>query len=126
MPKRLINLGAPNAPPATPKVIHTRGCQGQYVALSYYWGLHSFLAPKSTTLEKWRSPFLLKYFQTIRDAFLVAWKLDIQYIWIDVLCIIQDSKEDWHSEARRMGAIYANSYFTIAATAAKHSQEGFL
>jgi len=64
--------------------------------------------------------------QTIRDAFLVARKLDIRYIWIDVLCIIQDSKEDWHSEARRMGAIYANSYFTIAATAAKHSREGFL
>jgi Heterokaryon incompatibility protein (HET) len=64
--------------------------------------------------------------QTIKDAFLIARKLDARYIWIDALCIIQDDKEDWDIEARRMGAIYANSYFTIAATAAEHSGEGFL
>jgi hypothetical protein len=64
--------------------------------------------------------------RTIRDAFIVAWKLDIQYVWIDALYIIQDSEEDWYSEARRIGTIYTNSYFTIAAMAAKHSGEGFL
>jgi hypothetical protein len=42
------------------------------------------------------------------------------------LYIIQNDKEDWNIEARRMGAIYANSYFTIAVTAAEHSGEDFL
>lgn len=127
MPKRLIDLGAPNAPPATPKVMHTRGRQEQYVALSYCWGPTQLLSTKIDNLGEMEKSIPVEILpQTIRDAFLVARKLDIRYIWIDALCIIQDSEEDWHSEARRMGAIYANSYFTIAATAAKHSGEGFL
>jgi hypothetical protein len=127
MPKRLIDLGALNASPATPKIMHTRGRQEQYVALSYCWGLTQPVRTKIGNLgEMEKSIPVERLPQTIRDAFLVARKLDIQYIWINALCIIQDSEEDWQSEARRIGAIYANSYFSIAATAATHSGEGFL
>jgi hypothetical protein len=127
MPKRLIDLGARNAPPATPKVIYTRGRQEQYVALGYCWGPTQLLSTQIDNLGEMEKSIPVEILlQTIRDAFLVARKLDIQYIWIDALCIIQDSNEDWHSKARRIGAIYTNSYFTIAATASKHSGEGFL
>ncbi len=40
------------------------------------------------------------------------------YIWIDALCIMQDSRADWHLESTKMGDIYANSYCNIAATSA--------
>ncbi|KAH7348911.1 hypothetical protein BKA65DRAFT_477297 [Rhexocercosporidium sp. MPI-PUGE-AT-0058] len=86
MPKRLIDLGASDASSSKPKIIHTRGRQEHELQ-------------KSIPVEKLP--------QTIRDAFLVAQKLDTR-------------------EAKRMGAIYANSYFTIAATAAKDSGESFL
>jgi hypothetical protein len=127
MPKRHIDLGALNALPAAPKVIYTRGRQEQYVALSYCWGPTQLLSTKTDNLGEMEKSIPVEILpQTIRDAFLVAWKLDIRYIRIDALCIIQDSEEDLHSEARRMGAIYANSYFIIAAMAAKHSREDFL
>ncbi|KIN05444.1 hypothetical protein OIDMADRAFT_67647, partial [Oidiodendron maius Zn] len=127
MPKRLIDLGALNASQTKPKIIHTRGRQEQYVALSYCWGLTQHFCTTNENFSEMQKSIPIEILpQTIRDAFLVAQKLDIRYIWIDALCIIQDNEDDWHSEARRMGAIYANSYFTIAATAAKDSGEGFL
>ena len=49
-----------------------------------------------------------------------------RYLWIDSLCIIQDSdlNVDWLEQAPLMGQIYANSDCNIAATAAKDATEG--
>ncbi|KAL6918512.1 hypothetical protein FSST1_010007 [Fusarium sambucinum] len=35
--------------------------------------------------------------------------LQFQYMWIDSLCIIQDSEEDWQKEAATMHLVYGNS-----------------
>ncbi|KAJ4206644.1 hypothetical protein NW767_002930 [Fusarium falciforme] len=61
---------------------------------------------------------------TFQDAIKLASTLDIQYIWIDSLCIIQDSKEDWDIEAAHMASVYSQAYVTISATAAKDSSAG--
>lgn len=61
---------------------------------------------------------------TFKDAILFGRKLDIRYIWIDSLCIIQDSSTDWEIESSKMADIYRNSHITIAATAAKDSRGG--
>jgi hypothetical protein len=58
------------------------------------------------------------------DAIYLCWSLDYKYIWIDSLCIIQDSTDDWLHEAGRMGDVYANSSLTFAATAASDSACG--
>ena len=50
-----------------------------------------------------------------QDAIVTTWKLGIQYLWIDSLCIIQDSKDDWEIESAKMGAVYRNAYVTIVA-----------
>ncbi|KAF8879292.1 hypothetical protein CPB84DRAFT_1751664 [Gymnopilus junonius] len=42
-------------------------------------------------------------------------ELKYQYLWIDSLCILQDSRSDWRSQSAIMGEIYANSICTIAA-----------
>ncbi|RFU26582.1 hypothetical protein B7463_g9751, partial [Scytalidium lignicola] len=44
--------------------------------------------------------------------------------WIDSLCIIQDSVDDWDAESAVMGKIYENSYCTIALVEAKNPHEG--
>lgn len=62
--------------------------------------------------------------QTFRDAILVTRKFGLHYLWIDCLCIIQDSKEDWFHEAALMGEVYKNSYLNIAATGAVDSNGG--
>jgi hypothetical protein len=64
--------------------------------------------------------------QTIQDAITVSRKLGIKHIWVDALCIIQDSTEDWEKESGRMASVYQNAFVTIAATSASASDQGFL
>jgi hypothetical protein len=64
--------------------------------------------------------------RTLQDAIMMTRYLDLQYIWIDCLCIVQDDKLDWDREAGNMADTYSNSYLTIAAARASHSAEGFL
>ncbi|KAF2828083.1 heterokaryon incompatibility, partial [Ophiobolus disseminans] len=44
-----------------------------------------------------------------------AHKIGVPYLWIDSLCILQDSEEDFDTEAAMMSKIYRNSYCTISA-----------
>jgi Heterokaryon incompatibility protein (HET) len=62
--------------------------------------------------------------QTFRDAIEVARRLNIPYIWIDSLCIIQDSIEDWNKEASLMSGVYGHAICNIAATGALDSTKG--
>jgi hypothetical protein len=57
--------------------------------------------------------------QLFRDAFTVAETLDIKFIWVDSLCIIQqgDDLADWLHEAPKMAQYYQFSVFTLAGTA---------
>lgn len=48
----------------------------------------------------------------------------MRYVWIDSLCIIQDSIDDWRNESAHMSEIYQNAYCTIAATASADSNGG--
>ena len=42
--------------------------------------------------------------------------IGVQYLWIDSLCIIQDSNADWEKEASTMGAVFLQARLVIAAT----------
>jgi hypothetical protein len=61
---------------------------------------------------------------TFKQAFEVTRRLGIRYIWIDSLCISQDSTEDWLHEAALMHKVYSHSYCTIAAAASADSTQG--
>lgn len=52
---------------------------------------------------------------TFQDAIKITRSLGLQYIWIDSLCILQDSKADWVEESAKMGTYYSSSWLTIAA-----------
>lgn len=62
--------------------------------------------------------------KTFQDAVVITRKLGIRYLWIDSLCIIQDSAQDWHHEASLMSSVYHNSELTISATTARDGTEG--
>jgi hypothetical protein len=62
--------------------------------------------------------------KTFQDAVDITRRLGIDYLWIDSLCIIQNSEDDWENEASRMADIYEGAYLTIAATASVNSLEG--
>lgn len=44
---------------------------------------------------------------TLQDSILITRELGLKYVWIDALCIRQESKDDWRAEAGRMRDVYA-------------------
>ncbi|KAF5514704.1 hypothetical protein CGCF413_v000186 [Colletotrichum fructicola] len=61
---------------------------------------------------------------TIRDAIHAARKLDLQYLWVDRLCIIQDSAEDWAHEAALMCQVYSGATLTLSADGSNSATQG--
>ncbi|KAH9889562.1 heterokaryon incompatibility protein-domain-containing protein [Cubamyces lactineus] len=103
-------------------------CSGRYIALSYVWGDDQ---PYRTTKDNLASytKHGVDYStlsQTVRDAIRVTRALGVQYLWLDSLCIIQDSQEDKHRELARMRDVYRHAYLTIDAASAGSVNEGFL
>lgn len=101
----------------------------KYATLSHCWGGQCGLrltVGSLPTLEAGFSKGRLP--KTFRDAVSVTVDLGIRYLWVDALCIIQDSvdDQDWSHEASIMGDVYANSYITLAATTSPNSAGGLL
>ena len=61
-----------------------------------------------------------------RDAVKVTRQLGVNYLWIDSLCIIQDSDDDWSKEAASMGDIFQFSYLTLYALDSQDCHQGIL
>jgi len=99
----------------------------RYVALSYCWGGRT---PLRTTWENLKSHIRSLSSQdlpqTFVDAIAVTSALGVKYIWIDSICIVQDSEQDWAEQSACMAKIYENAYVTISADAAEDSFAGFL
>ncbi|KAF4459405.1 heterokaryon incompatibility [Fusarium albosuccineum] len=62
--------------------------------------------------------------QTFQDFIDIARRLDIRYVWIDSLCIIQDSREDWEKEAAQMASVYSMAHLTISASGSADGRGG--
>lgn len=61
---------------------------------------------------------------TFKDGIDITRKLGLGYLWIDALCIIQDSEDDWLKESALMSSVYGGSTITIAASSAQDSSQG--
>lgn len=111
------------------KLVETCGREGRYLCLSHCWGdAEKHPRPLETTngnlrLYKEQIPWNSLPL-TFQDAINFTRKLGERYIWIDSLCILQDCKEDWRRESKKMADIYSNSYLTLAATASVNSSGG--
>ncbi|KAL9072092.1 MAG: hypothetical protein Q9157_005235 [Trypethelium eluteriae] len=62
--------------------------------------------------------------KTFREAMGITSRLGIQYLWIDKLCIYQDSPDDWRAAANTMQDVYRNAFLNISALGAKNEDEG--
>ena len=101
------------------------GKLGTYAALSYCWGKSRVFTTTISTLIQRKMGFALNELpKTCRDAITVARELSIPYLWIDSLCIIQDSQADWETEAGQMCSVYQNALLTIAAADSPSSNSG--
>ncbi|KAI3321651.1 heterokaryon incompatibility protein-domain-containing protein [Xylariaceae sp. AK1471] len=125
LPTRILDVSCDS-----PKIhVSKPGERGRYATLSYRWGKSDLFQTTWDNFDKHCKGIDLDSLpKTLKDAVRVAKMLQIQYLWIDALCIIQREEDaaDWNIEAPRMGDIYRNSLFTITAHCAKDHKEGFL
>ncbi|OAG34887.1 hypothetical protein AYO21_10937 [Fonsecaea monophora] len=116
-------------------LVESNGARGHYLCLSHRW-IDTDHMPRCTlrnisTLKEnipwiWITP-------TFQDAITFArqfstWHrteyadpMPIRYIWIDSLCIIQDSVEDWEKESKLMGSVYEGAILTVAAATGQNA-----
>ena len=97
-----------------------------YIALSHCWGKAPIVRTTKDTLSRRRqgidTSLLPPAFQ---DAILIARRLEVRYLWIDSLCIIQDDELDWQTESAKMSTIYQNALLTISAGLSGHGGDCF-
>jgi hypothetical protein len=124
-PKRLLDVGSKGFPSL--KLIDDQTLASPYLALSHCWGDHRPLTTTSQTLEQRKYSIEWSSLPPVfRDAVTVTRELGVQYLWIDSLCILQDSVRDWEEQAAQMGQIYSNSYITILAASSPSGLVPFL
>ena len=92
---------------------------GEYMTLSHCWGAAQFITLRKDNLAELGQGIQLgKLPKTFQDAVAVAQWFEIRYLWIDSLCIVQDSQEDWVKESATMRSVYSRSTMNISATGA--------
>ncbi|KAM0189717.1 hypothetical protein ACHAPI_009907 [Fusarium lateritium] len=107
--------------------IFTKGVE--YASLSHCWGANgaqenpmllvaNLEGRQSEGLDWDRLP------KTFQDAFNIASWLNLDWLWIDSMCIIQDSISDWQNEASMMDRVYMNAKVNISADKGGDSRAG--
>lgn len=149
LPTRLLDVGKRGST-RTRLICNTSMLDAEkdkYLALSHRWGS----PPEPGEPDPLRETFVYTFEKNIdtiacgiddfhlpkkyRDAISVARRLDVQYLWIDSLCIIQEDKsdpfdkdkgQDFKKEAERMERVFRSAYAALAACCASSSDEPFL
>lgn len=133
MPTRVLQIDDTNTPMSAGggsslslKLVEPpHSTQTEYACLSHCWGK---LGPVKTTKAS-----KLQFLQCIpwdvlprsfQEAISFAHMLNIRYLWIDSLCIIQDDPDDVEREIRQMCRIYEGAVVTLAITKSHMPSEG--
>ncbi|KAF2182390.1 HET-domain-containing protein [Zopfia rhizophila CBS 207.26] len=129
-PKRLVNVGSLGSNYWRLEVFeHGAPASLRFAALSHCWGppdvSGNLLKLTTENIKDFEAGMpesaLSKSFQ---DCFSVVRYLGLQYVWIDSLCIVQNSPEDWNREAPQMQLVYLFADCTICATKATSGRDG--
>lgn len=126
-PLRLLDVQNPSIVELVETVEFPPNLIIRYACLSHCWGKTRCIhLTKMENLNANKAGIRVEELpRTFRDAISIARALDIQYLWIDSFCIIQDSETDWSDHVDVMAAIYENAYITLAAGASEDDEGGF-
>ncbi|WPH01334.1 Hypothetical protein R9X50_00417500 [Acrodontium crateriforme] len=91
-----------------------------WAALSHCWGK----AEPLKLLPENKANFMVKIPgeklpATFRDSIAICKLLNLEYLWIDSLCIVQGNKEEWEVESARMQGVYADALVVIVAASSE-------
>jgi hypothetical protein len=112
LPKRLISVNRNNRLRLVMPV-KTRPPQDyRYATLTHKWEKGEGLRLSRKNMDKLHKSIMFTSLPpSFRDAVRVCRFLDIPYLWIDTLCIVQDDHRERAREICNMGHIYNNAYF---------------
>ncbi|OCK81956.1 HET-domain-containing protein, partial [Lepidopterella palustris CBS 459.81] len=122
LPTRVLDLGG-----ETPSlnIYESRNELGRYGCLSHCWGSSQPVITESSNLDRHKERVEWSALpKTFQDAISFARYLQIRFLWIDSLCIIQDNEADWQRESAKMASIYQNAYVVLAATRSSNADGG--
>jgi hypothetical protein len=123
LPTRVLDVEVSN--PLSVKLVSSNNTVGRYTALSHCWGTsRAFTTTQATLAKRMAGISDSELPATYKEAVAITRSLGIRYLWIDSLCILQDSQEDWENESAKMTEVYSNSYLTIAASSSTGSENG--
>ena len=135
LPTRVIDLG-PSTNQTTieepyPRLYNTHDHDysqtSRYISLSYCWGQGVSMKTLTSNLASFHNAIPFNDLpRTFQDALNISKRLEVRYVWIDALCIVQDDQKDWNKEASSMASIYEHSAFTICVMNGMSSDSGFL
>jgi hypothetical protein len=100
-------------------VVHASISDHEFVALSYVWGdvmNGSKLIARNSNIEDLHAPGSLQSDclpVTVEDAIISCRRLGERFLWVDVLCIVQDNKVDKHEQIKAMAKIYTEAVFVL-------------
>lgn len=115
LPTRVIDVGSEDEEPRL-HVPRSDEQPAEYTTLSHCWGGSRPIETNTKNVQERKNRIPLAQLpKTFKDAVIVTRSLGVRYLWIDSLCILQDSQEDWEREASRMSTVYSNCYLMIAA-----------
>jgi hypothetical protein len=122
----VIDVGGTGDSPLARLYICDNGERHEYAALSYFWGGLQLVMTIMETLESYIKGLPIGSLpRTISDAIKFTRMLKLRFLWIDALCILQDSSEDKMKEINTLGDIYKNATVTIATANAQRLPKGF-
>ncbi|KAI5456744.1 heterokaryon incompatibility protein-domain-containing protein [Mariannaea sp. PMI_226] len=127
LPRRVLEISGTDIEKVVVRLLETNGEDDRYAALSYVWGdpKHQCTTINENLAAHKASIPLNKLPNTVLDAIFCAHRLGLKYLWVDALCIVQDSLEDKQREISKMGQVYKNAWVTISAAMASGASEGF-
>jgi hypothetical protein len=122
LPTHILDLSG-----SDPVLVNGQRKSANYVSLSHCWGKEPTLTTTlATTHERQRGIPMSILPASFRDAAVITKRLGVKYLWIDSLCIVQDSINDWRTESTKMQDYYRNAYVTVSALDASNSHHGIL
>ena len=120
LPTRLIDIGE-GPGKLEPRLFYPSASASptddlQYLTVSHSWHATGVTEKLTTENEsEWLQGIPIeKLSPNFRDAMTITRRLGYRYIWIDSLCIIQDSREDWEREVPTMTNVYGRTTCNIA------------
>lgn len=129
MPTRVLEVDHSKSTP-TFRLVKGSECppHSRYVTLSHCWGSspdrHGLRLLESTISGLGNDASVDNLPKTFIDALNIAGRFGIRYVWIDRLCIYQDSAEDWRRESSLMHEVYKKAYFSVSALGADDDNGG--